>query len=125
VTTAAVGVGIGIKGRWGEFKRRLELKKRERRLITALGRFGFAARSVVFQFPRSDGLCRVLLLIQQQTYGSVLLGVTAAGLFGFGIYERQRGRSFRREPSPRLERNLLYRLNGLGGTTPPLELQLL
>jgi 56kDa selenium binding protein (SBP56) len=32
-------------------------------------------------------LAGVLLLIQQQTYGSLLLGVTAAGLFGFGIYE--------------------------------------
>ena len=101
VTTAAVGVRIGIKGCWGEFKRKLELKKKERRLITGLGRFGFVARSVVFVMiglfllyaaldsnsRKATGLAGVLLLIQQQTYGSVLLGVTAAGLLGFGIYE--------------------------------------
>jgi Domain of Unknown Function (DUF1206) len=101
ITTAAVGVGIGIKGCWGEFKRKLELKKKERRLITALGRFGFVARSVVFVMiglfllyaaldsnsREATGLAGVLLLIQQQTYGSVLLGVTAAGLLGFGVYE--------------------------------------
>jgi Domain of Unknown Function (DUF1206) len=101
VAIAAVGVGIGIKGCWGEFKRRLELKKSERRLIMALGRFGFVARSIVFVMiglfllyaavdsnsREATGLAGVLLLIQQQTYGSVLLGVTAAGLFGFGIYE--------------------------------------
>src|SRR5215831_3593344 len=44
----AVGLGIGIAGFWGEFRRRLELKAEERRLIVALGRFGFAARSLVF-----------------------------------------------------------------------------
>jgi hypothetical protein len=101
VAIAAVGVGIGIKGCSGEFKRRLELKKSERRLIMALGRFGFVARSVVFVMiglfllyaaadsnsREATGLAGVLLLIQQQTYGSLLLGVTAAGLFGFGIYE--------------------------------------
>ena len=44
----AIGLGIGIAGLWGEFRRRLELKARERRLVVALGRFGFAARSLVF-----------------------------------------------------------------------------
>jgi Domain of Unknown Function (DUF1206) len=79
----------------------LNLKSKERRLITALGRFGFVARSVVFVMiglfllyaaldsnsREATGLAGVLLLIQQQTYGSVLLGVTAAGLLGFGVYE--------------------------------------
>jgi hypothetical protein len=70
--TAAIGLGIGIAGVWGEFRRPLELEAKERRLVVALGRFGFVARSLVFtmiglfllyarirfQFARSEGFCR-------------------------------------------------------------------
>jgi hypothetical protein len=105
LTIAAVGLGIGLRGCWGEFKQRLELKQRQRRLIVALARFGFAVRSAVFTMigvfllyaaldansREAKGLAGALRVIQQQSYGSVLLGITAAGLFAFGIYELSEG----------------------------------
>lgn len=105
VAIAAVGLGIGLAGCWGEFTQRLELKRRERRLIGALARFGFVVRSAVFMMigvfllyaaldansRESKGLAGALRVIQQQSYGSLLLGITAAGLFAFGIYELSEG----------------------------------
>jgi TRAP-type C4-dicarboxylate transport system permease small subunit len=105
VAIAAVGLGIGLAGCWGEFTQRLELKQRERRLIAALARFGFAVRSAVFMMigvfllyaaldansREAKGLAGALRVIQQQSYGSLLLGITAAGLFAFGIYELSEG----------------------------------
>jgi hypothetical protein len=101
VAIAAMGLGIGIAGFWGELRRRLDLKAEERRLIVALGRFGFAARSLVFAMiglflvyaaidsnsREAKGFAGALRLIQQQPHGSLWLGVTAAGLLAFGIYE--------------------------------------
>jgi hypothetical protein len=115
VAITTIGVGIGISGLWGEFRRRLELKAKERRLVTALGRFGFVARSVVFTMiglflvyaaldsnaRAAKGLAGALRLIQQQAYGSILVGVTAAGLLAFGIYEVAEG-AFGRISAPSL-----------------------
>jgi hypothetical protein len=109
------GVKIGVSGFWGAFRRRLELKAKERRLVTALGRFGFVARSVVFTMiglflvyaafdsnaREAKGFAGALRLIQQQAYGSILLGVTAAGLLAFGIYEVAEG-AFGRISAPSL-----------------------
>jgi hypothetical protein len=105
VAIAAVGLGIGLAGCWGEFTQRLELKRRERRLIGALARFGFVVRSAVFMMigvfllyaaldansREAKGLAGALRVIQQQSYGSLLLGITAAGLFAFGMYELSEG----------------------------------
>lgn len=113
----AFGLGIGIAGFWGEFRRRLELKAKERRLVMALGRFGFAARSLVstmiglfLLYAALDsnsrevkGFAGALRLIQQKPYGSVWLGVTAAGLLAFGIYELAEG-AFGRITTPSLHR---------------------
>jgi hypothetical protein len=99
-TIAAVGLGIGIAGIWGGFRRPLELEAKERRLLVALGRFGFVARSLVFTMiglfllyaaldsnsREVKGFAGALRLIQQQPHGSVWLSVTAAGLLAFGIY---------------------------------------
>jgi hypothetical protein len=111
---AAVGVGIGIARCWGEFTQRLELRQKQRRLIAALGRFGFVARSVVYTMVglfllfaaldsnrEAKGFAGALLLIQPQSYGSVWLGVTAAGLIAFGIYELTEG-AFGRITAPSL-----------------------
>ena len=114
---AAVGVGIGIVGFWGEFKQRLELKQSERQLLTAFGRFGLLARSVVFTMigvfllsaaltansREAKGFAGALRLIQQQPYGSVLLGITAAGLLAFGIFELAEA-AFGRIRAPSLHR---------------------
>jgi Domain of Unknown Function (DUF1206) len=92
-TITAFGLGIGIAGFWGEFRRPLELEAKERRLIVALGRFGFVARSLVFTmiglfllYAASDsnsrevkGFAGALRLIQQQPHGSVWLGVDRRG----------------------------------------------
>jgi hypothetical protein len=115
VAIAAIGVKIGVSGFWGAFRRRLELKAKERRLVTALGRFGFVARSVVFTMiglflvyaafdtnaREAKGFAGALRLIQQQAYGSILLCVTAAGLLAFGIYEVAEG-AFGRISAPSL-----------------------
>jgi hypothetical protein len=96
----AIGVGIGVAGLWGELRRRLDLKAEERRLIVAVGRFGFVARSLVFAMiglfllyaaldsnsREAKGFAGALRLIQHQPHGSLLLGVTAAGLLAFGSY---------------------------------------
>jgi hypothetical protein len=100
VAIAATGVGIGIAGVMGKFKRRLELDPEPRRLVAALGSFGFVARAVVFvmmglfllfaavdsNYHEAKGFSGALRVIQRQPYGSALLGLTAAGLFAFGIY---------------------------------------
>jgi hypothetical protein len=115
VTITAVGVGVALKGFRGELKRRLELRPRERRVLAALGRFGFAVRSLVFvtigvfllyaaletNSREAKSLAGALQVIQQQSYGSVLLGITAAGLLAFGIYSVAEG-AFGRIKAPSL-----------------------
>jgi Domain of Unknown Function (DUF1206) len=110
---AAIGLGIGIAGLWGELRRRLDLKAKERRLIVALGRFGFVARALVFAMiglfllyaaldsnsREAKGFAGALRLIQHQPHGSLLLGITAAGLLAFGIYGVAEA-AFGRSPTP-------------------------
>ncbi len=103
---ALVGLGIGVVDCWGEFKQRLELKQSQRQL-----RIGLAVRSVMFTMiigvaltansREAKGFAGALHLIQQQSYGSVLLGITAAGLLAFGIYGLAEG-AFGRVAAPSL-----------------------
>jgi Domain of Unknown Function (DUF1206) len=97
----ATGLGIAFAGAKAEFKHRLDLKERRRRVVAALGSFGFLARAVVLAMiglflvfaaidarsSEAKGFAGVLRVIQQQPYGSLLLGVTAAGLIAFACYE--------------------------------------
>ena len=103
----AIGVGfvvsavaIAVGGYRAEFSRRLELDKVERGVVTALGRFGSVARAVVYatigcflvfaalhsHSSEAKGSGGALRFLQQQPYGSVLLGITALGLLAFGVY---------------------------------------
>jgi hypothetical protein len=100
VAFVATGFGVGIAGCRAEFSRRLELKEKQRRIVVALGSFGFVARAVVFTMiglfllfaalsshsSDAKGFAGTLRVIQQQPYGSIWLGVTAAGLLAFGLY---------------------------------------
>jgi hypothetical protein len=99
-SNAASLLSVCDAGLWGQLRRRLDLKAEERRLIVALGRFGFVACSLVFAMiglfllyaaldsnsREAKGFTGALRLIQHQPHGSLLLGMTAAGLLAFGIY---------------------------------------
>jgi hypothetical protein len=100
-----IGVALYLfsKAYTARFQRRLQLASlnaQARRGVIFLGRFGYAALSVVFGLigfflivaavqhnPREarglDGALRTLL---QQPYGPVLLGIVALGLVAYGIY---------------------------------------
>jgi len=107
---ALVGLGIGVVDCWGEFKQRLELKQSQRQL-----RIGLAVRSVMFtmigvlllsaaptaNFREAKGFAGALQIIQRQSCGSALLGITAAGLLAVGIYGLAEG-AFGRVAAPSL-----------------------
>jgi hypothetical protein len=94
------GIGVAVAGFRAEFGKRLALKEKPRLLVTALGVAGFLVRAYVFMvigafvlFAAIDvnareakGLAGALQVIQQQSYGSVLLAITAAGLLAFGAF---------------------------------------
>jgi hypothetical protein len=96
----ATGIGVGIAGFRAEFSQRLDLAAQPRRVVTALGVAGFLARSFVFTIiglflvfaaldanaREAKGFAGALSIIQQQPYGSVLLGITALGLLAFGAF---------------------------------------
>jgi hypothetical protein len=48
----------GIARVGGEFRRRLELESKQRRLVIALGRFGFAARELFLLYTALDSNSR-------------------------------------------------------------------
>ncbi|HEY8381960.1 MAG TPA: DUF1206 domain-containing protein [Microvirga sp.] len=103
----AIGLGIigaGLAFIWkawrGNVTEHLALPGDTRRWAVPLGRLGFAARGVVFALvgwfligaalrSRSSevkGLGGALDALSAQPYGWVLLGLTAAGLFAFGMF---------------------------------------
>ena len=104
---AVIIIGIGLLQVYTGFRHRFnpqfQLATRtgnSRLWIERLGRFGTAARGVVFTLigvfllqaaiqhnaSQAKGIDGVLTALLQQSYGSLLLGVIAAGLIAFGIY---------------------------------------
>src|SRR5262249_11167166 len=100
IAIIVTGVCIGIAGVRAEFRDRIALKAKPRRLVTALGRAGYLTRSAVIALiglflvfaaihanaHEATGLGGALLVIKQQTYGTALLAITALGFLAFGTY---------------------------------------
>ncbi|MBD0325437.1 MAG: DUF1206 domain-containing protein [Pyrinomonadaceae bacterium] len=107
VAVGAFVVGFGLyqiyKGYRAKFRKRLkigEMGKTKDNWATWSGRFGYAARGVVFcivgffliQAARTynpaevKGLDEVLQSLSRQSYGPWLLGIVAAGLVAYGFY---------------------------------------
>lgn len=112
-----IGVGLGFlkKGWAGDVLRHLSLPSQAHRWAVPVGRLGFAARGIVFALiggflvlaavhSRSSqvkGLGETLNFIRTQPFGWVLLAVTAAGLFAFGVFSLVQAR-YRRIDAPDL-----------------------
>lgn len=105
-----IGIGLShvVRGLNPEFKRQFQayaLSSSERKWIDRLGRFGTAARGVVFTLiglflflaayhhdPRqAQGIDGVLTVLLHQPSGPWLLGIVALGLIAFGIYSAMSG----------------------------------
>jgi len=115
---AVAGAGFGFLRRaWrGAVAERLRCDAAARRWVDPIGRFGFAARGVVFLLiggflvvaavrsssASAKGLGGALEALQDQPYGWILLGVTAAGLFAFGVFGLVQAR-YRRIDAPDLK----------------------
>lgn len=94
------GLSIGMAGVRAQFRKRLDLKTKPRRLVTALGVAGYLTRSAVIcliglflvfaalhgNAHEATGLAGALMVIKSQFYGRALLAVTAFGLLAFGVY---------------------------------------
>lgn len=119
VAIAVIGTGIGYARKaWrGKVADRLALPLAHAGWITAMGRFGFAARALVFALiggflamaawkARSGevkGLGGALDLLRAQPYGTALLLLTASGLAAFGAYGLVQAR-YRRVEAPDVAR---------------------
>lgn len=99
----AAGVFNLYRGSTGKFREKLKLVKlsdAEDSAYTAIGVVGFVARGIVFgliglflvraayQYDPEEavGIDGALAEIAHASYGPLLLGLTAAGLFAFGLY---------------------------------------
>ena len=111
LATAAVAIGIGVYALYQLYRatmkdpaRRLDLAGAHRSTadwVVRLGRFGIAARGVVFLIiawflaqaawrrdaERAGGIDESLTLVASQPYGRVLLALVAIGLGAYGIYQ--------------------------------------
>lgn len=97
---ACGGLAYLWKGWRGDVLKRLSPPASARDWMRTVGRIGYAARGVTFLLiggfvvvaavnADSDevrGLGGALQVLRQQPYGWVLLGLTAAGLFAFGLF---------------------------------------
>jgi hypothetical protein len=96
----ATGIGLGIAGVREAFRRRVRFAGSERPVLTLLGKIGFLARSMVMLLIggflifaavtanplHAEGFAGALRILKQQSFGNVLLGVTAIGLLCFGAF---------------------------------------
>ena len=96
-----MAVGLAVKAVRARYQRELVARERTRRWAIALGSFGLLTRSLVFLLTGTFlvfaayrgnsrdavGLSGVLLTLQHQSYGGVLLAVAALGLLAFGCFE--------------------------------------
>jgi len=112
---AVVGTGLAFvaKGWRGDVLDHLALPAQARRWAVPAGRFGTAARGVVFvliggflvlaavqsRSSQVKGLGGSLRSLQEQPYGWALLAVVAAGLFAFGVFGLVQAR-YRRIDAP-------------------------
>jgi hypothetical protein len=107
-----VVIGVGamqiMKGLKGDFDQQFNayaISPQQHRIITQLGRFGTAARGLVFALigvfllltainndpSQAKGIDGVLASLLQQPYGPALLLVVALGLMAFGAYSAMSG----------------------------------
>jgi len=103
-----VGLAQIIQGFGPDFERQFQLyalSNNEQKWIDRLGRFGTAARGVVFTMiglflflaayrndpSQAQGFDGVLTALMHQPYGPWLLGIVALGLIAFGIYSAMCG----------------------------------
>ena len=98
---AGAGIGFALRGCKRDFEPRLALTPAARRWVEPLGRAGFVARGVVFLLMawflvqaalhanarEAHGLGGALRALQNEPYGSALLGIAALGLFAFGVFQ--------------------------------------
>jgi hypothetical protein len=106
----AIAAGIAVAALWNFWRavsrrflkqlRTSEMSARVRAWVTRAGVFGLLARAVVFgviawfffdaaadyDAKKAQGLDGALRKLAQQTYGTWLLGVVAAGLFAYGLF---------------------------------------
>jgi hypothetical protein len=94
------GVGIAVAGLRAEIRQYLDLAKKSRLVVSALGFVGSLTRGLVFGIigaflvfaavhsnaHEATGLAGALQVIKQQAYGAVLLGITALGFFAFAAF---------------------------------------
>jgi type IV secretory pathway VirB2 component (pilin) len=108
LVVAGVGLMHIVKGFKGDFDQQFNtyaLSPQQHRVITQLGRFGTAARGLVFALigvfllvtaitndpSQAKGIDGVLREMLQQPYGPALLLVVALGLIAFGVYSAMSG----------------------------------
>ncbi|MEN3360993.1 MAG: hypothetical protein V7637_4975 [Mycobacteriales bacterium] len=103
LVVVAVGARLAWQGIKSDFVKQLNLaglSRRSRKLVIALGRFGYVARGLVFALAgalvvtaavtfdpaKARGLDAALRTLAGQPYGPWLLGAAALGLICFGVY---------------------------------------
>lgn len=125
-TIGAITIGMGFyefyQAYKAKFRNQLKLNQmsnKEQTWATRLGRFGLAARGIVFiaigfffiqaarqQDPnQAIGLSGALQKLAQQPHGTWILGIVAIGLVAYGIYQGVLAR-YRQITAPQLEQRI-------------------